>query len=227
VYDQAQQLKLAALGRLTASIAHEVRNPLSSISYASELLREEKRKESRDRLLQLILSNVARLNRLVQDIMQLNRRDRAQQESFDLAVQLPGVIEEFAQPGGVSSAIFVCEVAHPLPVCFDRGHLEQVLWNLCGNALRYCHKQPGSVLLRGWVGEGGRSVLEIADDGPGIDAGAQSHLFEPFFTTNAAGTGLGLYISRELCEANGARLEYQPAEAGACFRITFGEMNES
>lgn len=223
---QAQQIKLAALGRLTASIAHEVRNPLSSISYAAELLREENRAESRDRLLKLILSNVGRLNRLVQDIMQLNRRDRLHTETFDLAAQLPGLVSDIVQPTGASGQIFRFELESPLSVSFDRGHLEQVLWNLCGNALRHCCQQPGSVILRA-KGEGAQGVLEVEDDGSGVAPENVTHLFEPFFTTNAAGTGLGLYISRELCAANGARLEFRPGErGGACFRISFGDVHE-
>lgn len=226
IQEQAQQFKLAALGRLTASIAHEVRNPLSSISYAAELLREEKRTESRDRMLQLILSNVARLNRMVHDIMQLNRRDRLHQECFDLREQLPGLTNEIIQPSGLPKKTIKLTLESPLPVCFDRGHLEQVLWNLCGNALRHCRQQSSSVTLRGWC-ENSHTVLEVSDDGSGISAEAVPHLFEPFFTTEASGTGLGLYISRELCEANGSRLEYRVQEgSGACFRITFGETNE-
>lgn len=226
IQEQAQQFKLAALGRLTASIAHEVRNPLSSISYAAELLREEKRTESRNRMLQLILSNVARLNHMVNDIMQLNRRDRLHQESFDLHEQLPGLTNEIIQPTGLPKKTLKLTLDGALPVCFDRGHLEQILWNLCGNALRHCRQQPGSVTLRGWC-ENGHTTLEVSDDGSGIPPEAVPHLFEPFFTTEASGTGLGLYISRELCEANGARLEYRPTETGgASFRISFGGTNE-
>ncbi|MBI5918974.1 MAG: two-component sensor histidine kinase [Nitrosomonadales bacterium] len=223
---QAQQLKLAALGRLTASIAHEVRNPLSSISYAAELLRDEKRANSQARLIQLILSNTARINRIVQDVMQLNSRDRLHHETFDLAEKLPMFIDELSQSQHVAADLFTLDLPAPCPISFDRGHFEQVLWNLCVNALRYCRQQPGSVALRGESSEAGKFVLEIRDDGPGIAPDALPHLFEPFFTTNAAGTGLGLYISRELCAANGARLEYRPSDNGACFRIVLGESNE-
>ncbi|WP_051937693.1 PAS domain-containing sensor histidine kinase [Ferriphaselus sp. R-1] len=226
IQEQAQQFKLAALGRLTASIAHEVRNPLASISYAAELLSEEKRADSRNRLQQLILSNVARLNCLVQDIMQLNRRDRLHQENFDLSQQLPGLIREILQPTGTPAKTVSLKRAAHLPVRFDRGHLEQILWNLCSNALRHSRQQPGSVTLHARE-EDGRILLDVSDDGPGIAPAVLPHLFEPFFTTDAAGTGLGLYISRELCEANGARLEHLPREEqGACFRITFGGSDE-
>lgn len=224
VQARAQQIKLAALGRLTANIAHEVRNPLSSISYAAELLQEEKHDPGQARLFQIILDNAARLNRIVQDVMQLNRRDRARAESLRLAEVLPVFIVELCQAERVAPEIFNLEAASDCAVSFDRGHLDQVLWNICRNALHYCGKQPGSVRLHVWCSSERRSFLEIADDGPGVAAAAVHQLFEPFFTTAAGGTGLGLYIARELCEANGAALEYAPnASGGACFRIVFGE----
>ena len=220
---QAQQIKLAALGRLTANIAHEVRNPLSAISYATELLHEEKQEPTHERLVRIILDNTTRLNRIVQDVMQLNRRDRAQAESLRLAELLPKFADEICQAQHVAPDIFKIEVAPGSEVGFDRGHFNQVLWNLCGNALRYCSRQAGSIQLRVLPIGAGDIVLEIIDDGPGIASEAEQQLFEPFFTTEASGTGLGLYIARELCAANGAVLEYvHQTSGGACFRIEFG-----
>lgn len=220
---QAQQLKLAALGRLTANIAHEVRNPLSSISYATELLQEGGHDPAQARLFRIIMDNAARLNRIVQDVMQLNRRDRVQTEALSLADMLPAFVAGLCQTEHVAQAVFRVEADAACVVNFDRGHLDQVLWNLGCNALRYCRKGPGSVRLHAWRSDGGGTVLEIADDGPGVADEAVPQLFEPFFTTAAGGTGLGLYIARELCEANGAALGYRvPAEGGACFRIVFG-----
>ena len=220
---EAQQIKLAALGRLTANIAHEVRNPLSAISYATELLQEEAGDARHQRLLQIVLDNTQRINQIVQDVMQLNRRDRAQPEVFDLTIMLRTFVEEFnsaerLEPG----VIVVAEVARG-EVSFDRDHLRQVLWNLCRNALRYGSSLPGSVVLAARTEEG-RVMLTVEDDGPGISAEHQGKLFEPFFTTAPDGTGLGLYIAKELCEANSALLEYQVerAQPGACFCITFG-----
>ena len=223
---QAQQIKLAALGRLTANIAHEVRNPLSAISYATELLQEEAHDPAQERLFQIILDNTARLNNIVLDVLQLNRRDRVQREACLLADKLTLFMEGLHHTEGVPSETFLIEAKSACMVYFDRGHLEQVLWNICRNALRYCRMQAGSVLLQCWCAEDGRVVLEIANDGPAVDPEAVAQLFEPFFTTESGGTGLGLYIARELCEANGAALEYrQRAEGGACFRIEFGEQD--
>jgi two-component system sensor histidine kinase PilS (NtrC family) len=229
VQAEAQQIKLAALGRLTANLAHEVRNPLSAISYATELLQEEPGDPRQERLLQLIRDNTQRINRIVQDVMQLNRRDRAQPETFDLAVLLPVFVDEFNQAERVEPGVLVLQSAQDRMVTFDRGHLRQVLWNLCRNCLHYGRRMPGSLALV--IGaERGRVILEVQDDGPGISAEHQARLFEPFFTSTEQGTGLGLYIAKELCEANGAWLEYHDQlaktgerKSGACFRITFGD----
>lgn len=227
VQAQAQQIKLAALGRLTANIAHEVRNPLSAISYATELLQEEEHDPAQTRLFQIIMDNAARLNHIVEDVLQLNQRDRVQSEDYNLVEKLPPYIEGFCHTQGVSQELFVMEVASACVISFDRGHLDQILWNLCRNALRYCSKQAGSVQLSAWCSSEGRTVLEIFNDGPPVAPETVLQLFEPFFTLTVGGTGLGLYIARELCEANGATLEYrQPAKDGACFRIVFGEQNE-
>jgi len=226
VQAEAQQIKLAALGRLTANLAHEVRNPLSAISYATELLQEEPGDAKQERLLQLIRDNTQRINRIVQDVMQLNRRDRAQPETFDLAAFLPVFVDEFNQAERVEPGVLALQAEQNRMVTFDRGHFRQVLWNLCRNGLHYgCHL-PGSLALVTGV-ERGRVTLKLQDDGPGIAVEHQSRLFEPFFTTAEQGTGLGLYIARELCEANGAWLEYHDRagerKSGACFHITFGE----
>jgi two-component system sensor histidine kinase PilS (NtrC family) len=225
VQAEAQQIKLAALGRLTANIAHEVRNPLSAISYAAELMQEELGDDKYQRLLQIVLDNTQRINQIVHDVMQLNRRDRVQSEVFDLNAMLRTFVEEFNLGERIGQGIIRLAGTSGVDVSFDRGHLRQVLWNLCRNALRYGSKSLGSVILN-MSDEDGRAVLDVRDDGPGIAVGLQGKLFEPFFTTAKEGTGLGLYIAKELCEANGAHLKYYAVEgrAGACFRITFEPM---
>jgi two-component system sensor histidine kinase PilS (NtrC family) len=222
IQEQAQQVKLAALGRLTANIAHEVRNPLSAISYATELLQEGQRDAAQTRMLQIILDNTSRLNRIVQDVMQINRRDRSQAERIALAVALPTFVDSLAQVEQVPREVFELEVPADCAVYFDRGHIEQVLWNLCRNALRYSLKQAGSVQLRCMLDLHGRQILEVEDDGPGVPELEVQNLFEPFYTTDSRGTGLGLYIARELCEANEAVIGYRRGDRGACFTIVFG-----
>lgn len=221
--EQAQQVKLAALGRLTANIAHEVRNPLSSISYAAELLKEEGGDPKNDRLVQIILDNTSRLNRIVHDVMQINRRDRAQPEGFDLSEKVVKDIDALCQVESLPSTLFAVYISQNCEVYFDRGHFEQILWNLCRNAVRYSQGKAGSVQVKVERADEGRVLLQVIDDGDGVQGDSISKLFEPFNTTDAGGTGLGLYIARELCEANGARIDYVSGEnGGACFRIVFG-----
>lgn len=218
---RAQQLKLAALGRLTASIAHEIRNPLNSIGHATQLLQEEPGQDATHaRLLQIIHDNTHRLDRMVQDVLQLNRRDRATPANIDLDMLLPQFVEHICQTERIPAGVIQVEAESGLDLCFDRQHFDQVLWNLCRNAWRYCRRQEGSIRLRAARAAGNVVQLTVSDDGPGVAEALHSQLFEPFFTTDSTGTGLGLYIARELCEANGATLEYLASSQGAQFRIT-------
>jgi two-component system sensor histidine kinase PilS (NtrC family) len=135
--------------------------------------------------------------------------------------------EELCRANRVPASTIEITAPSECVVSFDRGHLDQVLWNLGQNALRYCRNLTGSLKLNLTNSEeGGGITLDVIDDGPGVNTEAALKLFEPFFTTESAGTGLGLYIGRELCEANGAFLEYVPQTGGgACFRIVFGVTN--
>jgi len=216
--EQAQQLKLAALGRLTANIAHEIRNPLAAISHASELLQEEKRAEDRSRLTRIIQDNARRLDRLVSDVLQLNRRDRMSSERIRVHPWLREFLLEFVANEESAAERFTVVAGADAWIEFDREHLRQVMWNLLRNAARYAGPQSGAVriALRGYAG---RVELSVIDNGPGVPAARQGQLFEPFFTTEAKGTGLGLYLARELCAANRATLEYVNDGPGAHFRI--------
>lgn len=218
---RAQQHKLAALGRLTANIAHEIRNPLSSIGHAAQLLQEEPGQDATHaRLLQIVRDNTHRLDRMVQDVLQLNRRDRATPETLRLGATLRQFAEQFCLTEKIPAKAVVLDVAEGLTVRFDRHHLDQVLWNLCRNAWRHCQRRDGSIRLRAAFASPGNVVqLDVADDGPGVAEALRTQLFEPFFTTDSTGTGLGLYIARELCEANGATLDYIEAPQGGQFRI--------
>ncbi len=216
--EQAQQLKLAALGRLTANIAHEIRNPLAAISHAAELLHEEKRAEDRGRLTRIVHDNTQRLERLVSDVLQLSRRDRIAAEPIRVGVWLAGFVDEFVANESVAAGRFHTDVAGDPWIRFDREHLSQVMWNLLRNAMRYARAEPHSVriALREFAD---RVELSVIDNGPGVPPSIQGQLFEPFFTTEAKGTGLGLYLARELCATNGATLEYVDDMPGAHFRI--------
>ena len=216
--EQAQQLKLAALGRLTANIAHEIRNPLAAISHAAELMREEKRGEDRERLARIIHDNSRRLDRLVSDVLQLNRRDRVSATLLALRPWLSDFAAEFVANEGVPAERLELEMRRESWIEFDREHLHQVMWNLVKNAVRHASSEPKSVriVLDGYAD---RVELSVIDNGPGVPAAIQGQLFEPFFTTEAKGTGLGLYLARELCAANRATLDYVNDQAGAHFRI--------
>lgn len=223
--ERARQHKLAALGRLTANIAHEIRNPLSAIVHAGDLLDEENRAPQRLRLTRIIRDNAARLERMVQDVLELNRRDGALRED----VPLGRFVEDFLQEFGPTQEVPGGGISHrgldDFIIRFDRVHLHQVLWNLVGNAWRHSSQQPGSVVLEG-VRTADYLALHVTDDGTGVPKSLQPQLFEPFFTTYSLGTGLGLYIARELCAANGARLEYVEREQGAEFRILWQHSNQ-
>jgi len=219
---EAQQMKLAAMGRLTASIAHEVRNPLSAINQAAQLLEEDGAvAPDGQRLLAMIRNNSKRIDRIVGEVLQLNRRDRQQPESIPLGEFLRALVDEIVQAENIPVGSVQLTVPDELVVIFDRGHFNQIAWNLVRNAWQHCQKKEGSVRLAARAGYMGDAVIfELVDDGPGIPAELRGQIFEPFFTTRPGGTGLGLYIARELADANGATLELLPKGPGAQFRMT-------
>jgi len=220
IKERAQQLKLASLGRLTASIAHEIRNPLSAIGHAGELLREERRGEMQDRLLRILNDNVLRLDRIVGDILELGRQSRAEPELLRVDEFCVAFVENFIATECLSPGIVVLENLSPLTLCFDRSHLHQVLWNLVSNALRHSSRGPRAVCIKVDGGRGdGWVELHVVDDGPGVPETVREQIFEPFFTTHTQGTGLGLFIARELCATNGASLELAASASGAHFIV--------
>jgi two-component system sensor histidine kinase PilS (NtrC family) len=160
---------------------------------------------------------------MVHDVLELSRRDRVQPETIRVRPYLLTFIEEFAQNDErVPSESFSVEVSDDVTIEFDRAHLNQVLWNLLHNAWRHCRRLAGSVRIT-VSRRANRVELHVIDDGEGVARDLQAQLFEPFFTTFASGTGLGLYIARELCAANGASLEYLDRGPGADFRILWQE----
>jgi len=228
--DRTQQTKLAALGRLSASIAHEIRNPVGAMSHAGQLLRESPSLTPDDRhLTDIIEKNAVRVSQIIENVLQLSRRDATRQERLDLAHWARGFVAEFQQTHQLDPSTIRAQAEHeigPLEVQFDPSHLHQVMWNLCDNALKH-GTNPGAdrVDLRmGRIATTGRPFLEVADRGPGIDEGNTERIFEPFFTNGTGGTGLGLFIARELCQTNGALLLYEGrAGGGSIFRIIFAD----
>ncbi len=223
---QIQETKLAALGQLTANIAHEIRNPLGAISHAAQLLEESDSLGPADRRLTAIIrEQTQRMNRLIHDVLSLSRRDEATPQALALNDWLAAFVAEFAQREGVQPDVL--DLVLPtgrIEVRFDSEHLHRVLWNLCTNAVAHAKpntRAPVHLVLAG-PRDTGAPYLDVIDHGPGISPEHQRRLFEPFFTTRDSGTGLGLYIARQLCERNGARLEFVPRpDGGSCFRIQF------
>ncbi len=218
---QARQMKLAALGRLTANIAHEIRNPLSAISHATELLQEEPAINGTvKRLLTIIRDNTLRLDRMINDVLKLNRGERAHREVFALGEFLQTFVEQFCQIEKLPADVMTLELAADPKIAFDQSHLNQIMWNLCRNAVRHCRREKGSIRIAVDVIGGGDIVkLDVVDDGPGVPPAVRNQLFEPFFTTVNSGTGLGLYIAREICAANDATLDYIETPLGAQFTL--------
>ena len=223
VREQAQQLKLAALGRLSASIAHEIRNPLGAISHAAQLLGESDTLNRGDRRLSEIIQNhCLRLNNVVENVLQMSRRKIAEPKDIELKTWLDDFIQEFSAGFAGEPNIEVDIQGNPTAeVQFDPLHLSQILGNLCQNGLRYSEKKIGEAKLTiRPVTTGAINYLEIVDYGDGVSEDLIPNLFEPFYTTEVTGTGLGLYLSKELCEANNARLSYRNKDQ-SCFRISF------
>ncbi|NIM28567.1 MAG: PAS domain-containing protein [Gammaproteobacteria bacterium] len=220
---RAQQLKLAGLGRLAASIAHEIRNPLSAISHAGQLLDESSNLDKADRrLTHMIRDNAERMNAIIEDVLQLGRGKPAEPESVALEKWLDGFLADFITANvGAKDAISVVVEPPNLKVRFDPNQLRQVVWNLCENGLRHSNGRPGLELTAGLGERTRRPYLEVQDHGEGVPVEVEEQIFEPFFTTRVDGTGLGLYLARELCEGNQASLNLIRSEQGTCFRITF------
>ncbi len=222
---QAEQMTLTSLGRLSASIAHEVRNPLAAISYSAQLLGESEQIVDADkRLIDIIRQQCQRVNNIVENILQLSRRERSRPEPVDLGPWVVAFVEEYKSTHPLEKdevrAVAPAKAVHALA---DPGQLHQVVWNLVQNARRYGRmpNEPAKVaVVTRRLNENGPPVVEIVDRGPGIPKKVAEQVFEPFYTTHEYGTGLGLYIARQLCEANQGMLEYVPvAGGGSCFRI--------
>ena len=253
ITQQAQQLKLASLGRLTASIAHEVRNPLGAISHATQLLAESENLDFADiKMTDIIQRHSQRVNQIIENTLQLSRRSEPSIESILITPWVKKIVYDFqvqkSQDANPEQFIVIAN-NDTISAKFDPNQMEQVLINLIDNALHHGAKNYSDATVFLVINENkeqNQAYIDVIDQGPGIDSTNVEHLFEPFFTTESQGTGLGLYLSREICEANQAHLDYLDPHAnyadwkippstqdedikrrsnhrpfGACFRVMF------
>lgn len=225
--ERVQQSKLASLGRLSASIAHEIRNPIGAMSHAAQLLAEQGGDPGTRKLTDIIHRNAQRVSSIVDDILQMSRRDSSRPKQIVLAEWLAEFCQEYTETAqvGADSLMLVGDEAIT-EVIFDPGHLRQVLLNLIDNACRHAGAGPGNPVCIDWGRASGsrRPYMEVRDSGPGIDEAFRDRLFEPFFTQHDDGSGLGLYLCQELCELNRATISYRsPPEGGSAIHIVFAD----
>jgi two-component system sensor histidine kinase PilS (NtrC family) len=226
VSQRAEQLTLTTLGRLSASIAHEIRNPLAAIRYSAQLLAESDAIGDADqRMVEIINNHCGRVNEIIENILQLSRRERSRPESLDLNTWAVRFVDEYKEANDIGrDSLRPLLYPRPVEALADPQHLQQVVWNLVQNALRYGRlpDEPARVMvIARLASDAGPPLLEVIDRGPGIPPKVAAQIFEPFFTTHQYGTGLGLYLAKQMCDANQASLEYVPvAGGGSCFRIT-------
>jgi two-component system, NtrC family, sensor histidine kinase PilS len=227
--ERVQQSKLAALGRLSASIAHEIRNPVGAMSHAAQLLAEASTLTQQERrLTDIITNNSERVSTIIDNVLQLSRSDSTRQERIELNAWLQEFLVEFRQTMQVNEqTLRFLPAETDVDVRVDPTHLHQMLWNLCENALKY-GRTPGSTdaieIRTGRIATSDRPLLEVLDRGPGVAAKDAERIFEPFFTAGEGGTGLGLFIAKELAQSNRALLLYEPrTDGGSVFRVVFAD----
>ncbi len=222
---RSRQEKLAAMGRMSAGIAHEIRNPLAAIAQANALLAEDAATPTQRQLTRMVTDNVQRLKRIIDDVLEAAPAGPQQAGVIDVCAVVANTCREWAQasglPLGADSALQLELPQSPWGAAFDADHLRRVLVNLLDNALRHGTRTPGSVRLRMFSPSLKDLAISVASDGEPIDADVEPYLFEPFFSTRSRGTGLGLYICRELCERYGARIDYRQVPSGVAHRNEF------
>jgi two-component system sensor histidine kinase PilS (NtrC family) len=221
-----QQVRLASLGRLTASIAHEIRNPLAAIHHASQLLNEAIESGPDKKLTDIINTQVQRLNGVVENVLQLSRQQRGSAEPIVLQSWLQKFSDEYTASQGLhKSQIQIHIQPEDTTIQFDSSQLHQIMWNLCGNAVNHSKMPLRDINISiegGMETESNQPFIDVIDNGPGIDPETAQQIFDPFFTTSNEGTGLGLYITKEVAESNRAKIRHIALPAGGtCFRIYF------
>ena len=229
IMQRIRQTKLASLGRLTANIAHEIRNPLGAISHAGQMLQESDHlSNDESRMLEIILNQSKRMNRIIEEVLDVSRHKDVAPSLIDLSTWMNEFIQQYLDTNSDCDEISFDYQGDPVQLRIIGSQLERVFTNLFDNGLRYSKKATGRATLKVIAGikpgAGGRiyPFVSIIDNGPALEEEAESRLFEPFHTTESSGTGLGLYISKELCEANQATLDYSASDEGtSCFTVNF------
>ena len=222
-----QQSKLAGLGRLSASIAHEIRNPVGAMSHAAQLLAESSNLSAEDkRLTEIVRTNGDRVRQIIENVMSMARRENSRPERLVLNTWLVSFRDEFSATMQIKpDRLTISSLLGDVEVQVDPSQLRQIAWNLCENAVKYGSSDPDSEVIElrvGRMASTARPFLEVADRGPGIPVQHREKIFEPFFTGNERGTGLGLFLARELAQTNGATLLYEPrTSGGSLFRLVF------
>lgn len=228
VTQYAQSLKLSSLGRLTASIAHEIRNPLGAISHAAQLLQESPDLTPADsRMADIILRHCERVNQIVESVMQISRREPPKPQYLLLTPWLTEFVSDYLNALNRPAEVTIHCDYRELLVEFDPENLQRVIANLLDNALRHSKLATGKETARIEVDIDSsvhQCQVDIIDAGAGVPASDLAKLFEPFFTTMTEGSGMGLYLCKELCEINNADLDYRPTRKGeSCFRISMNQ----
>jgi two-component system, NtrC family, sensor histidine kinase PilS len=209
--------KLAAMGRMSAAVAHEIRNPLAAIAQANELMEEDLREPALKQLSSLVRKNAQRLAQIVDEILDISRvqhQGLGAPPALDLDAAVAGTCSDWAMQTRSGARLQLALAAPGARVPFDADHLRRVLVNLLDNALRYAESKPDSIRVSTQT-FAGQAALRVWSDGAPLEPGVQQHLFEPFFSSESRSSGLGLYICRELCERHGATIDYQRCIAGS------------
>ena len=225
--EKVQQSKLAALGRLSASIAHEIRNPVGAMSHAAQLLGESSSLTSGEkRLTEIMRTNADRVSAIINNVLRLSKREETRAETISLQVWTEEFHEEFCETMQLPRERLRTDALSPVDVRVDPSQLRQIVWNLCENAFKHgVADRPEEVIeiRHGRLTPTGRPYLQVMDRGAGVDPEHAERIFEPFFS-GGRGTGLGLFLARELAQTNGATLLYEPRRGGgSIFRLVFAD----